>query len=143
MQPTSNRATVTIAGLLTLIILFAGSLGIAFHNGWLQIASNNPVVDKAVRTQAKSSQPATASVAPKREEAPPLVAQAAPLQEVTVYRQKLEEAYHALDEAYGQIRSLQAAQVQAGDGRKGDRAFMDDDDREHGRRERHRHSDDD
>ena len=38
MQRISNQAIVVIAGLVTVIFLFAGSAGVAFYNGWLQVA---------------------------------------------------------------------------------------------------------
>jgi hypothetical protein len=143
MQHVSNRATVAIAGLLTLIILFVASLGVAFHNGWLQVASSAAVGNSAAQTAPKALE-AAANTGPTRVQAEAQsVSQTAPLEEVTLYRQKLDDAYRALDEAYGQIRSLQAAQVQSEVRRGEDRDFRHDDDREDGAREHHRHDSDD
>ncbi len=38
MRGISNRAIVVITGLVTVIFLFAGSAGVAFYNGCLQVA---------------------------------------------------------------------------------------------------------
>jgi type V secretory pathway adhesin AidA len=65
--------------------------------------------------------------------------------EVGVYRQKLEEAYRALDDAYAQIRALQSPQAQLASARTDDDGFTehDGDDDRRGRRSDRRRSHDD
>ena len=64
--------------------------------------------------------------------------------EVVVYREKLEEAYRALDDAYAQIQSLQATPLQRASRSDGDRAFTEHDADDHRERaSRRRESDDD
>jgi hypothetical protein len=65
--------------------------------------------------------------------------------EVGVYRQKLDEAYRALDDAYAQIRALQSPQPQLVSARNDDDRFREhdgDDDRRRRRSDRRRSHDD-
>jgi len=118
MPSPQNRSVVIISGLLTLLVLGGATLAVAFRNGWVTVT------------------PASASAAAVPVAAPPVLA--ADQSEVAVYRGKLEEAYRALDEAYAQVRTLQAAQSPVAS-RGGD----DDDDDDHQRSARRRRSDDD
>ena len=123
MQGPSNRSVVVISGLLTLLVLGGSTMAVAFHNGWVHVASAAPRPDEAAPSAAPGAD--------------------ADQSEVAAYRGKLEEAYRALDDAYAQIRSLQTPQSQVASRGDGDRAFTEHDDDRHGRRPRHRESDDD
>jgi len=118
MPSPQNRSVVIISGLLTLLVLGGATLAVAFRNGWVTVT------------------PASADAAAAPIAAAPVLA--ADQSEVAVYRGKLEEAYRALDEAYAQVRTLQAAQSPVAS-RGGD----DDDDDDHQRSARRRRSDDD
>jgi hypothetical protein len=131
MPGPSNRSVVIISGLLTLLVLGGATLGVAFRNGWVQVASATPPADGATALAPPTG--AVPSAAP---------AAAADSGEVAVYRQKLEEAYRALDEAYAQVRSLQTAQSQVASRGGGERESGDDDDDRRERRPRRRESDD-
>jgi hypothetical protein len=65
--------------------------------------------------------------------------------EAGVYRQKLDEAYRALDDAYAQIRALQSPQPQLASARNDGDRFRehDGDDDRRGRRSDRRRSHDD
>ncbi|MEQ1756736.1 MAG: hypothetical protein ABL986_00325 [Vicinamibacterales bacterium] len=115
MQGSSNRSVVIISGLITLLVLGSATLAVAFRNGWVHVASAAPRPDVVTAL----AQPTDADVTQS---------------EVAAYRGQLEEAYRALDDAYAQVRSLQAAQSQLASGGDEDR---------HERRSRHRESDDD
>ena len=126
MQIPASRSVVIISGLLTLLVLGGGTLAVAFHNGWLQTVSDTPGRDIV----AASMQPSASM-------------QNGTQHEVGVYRQKLEEAYQTLDDAYAQIRSLQSAQSQLAAARDDDDRFTEHDGDDHrrqrrsGRRESH------
>ncbi len=135
MQLPARRSVVIISGLLTLLVLCGGTLAVAFHNGWLRTASDAPSRETVV-ANAQPRDAANDGVAPVplTQSSPAAPAQGGTQDEVGVYRQRLEEAYRALDDAYAQIHALQSPQPQlasAGDG--------DDDRRERrsGRRESH------
>ena len=145
MQHLSNRAIVIVSGLLTLIVLSTLSLGVALHNGWLQVA---PREAASTRTAAPpdpmpSEAGATAALAPGADArpSPQAVPRRSGLDGAAPSRLELDEAYRALEEAYAQIKALQAAQggSQAGPGTA--RAFAQRDEehegaeRRHGRRE--------
>lgn len=125
MPLSANRSVVIISGLLTLLVLAGGTLAVALHNGWLRPAA----ADVPSRgTLTASRQPRTPG---------------AIQDEAGVYRQKLEEAYRALDDAYGQIRALQSPQPQLASTRDDDEREHDGDDDRRGRRSDRRRSHDD
>ena len=142
----ASRSVVIISGLLTLLVLGGGTLAVGFHNGWLRTASDSPGRETAVA----SAQPTPTgrdrgAVARLTEASPASSTQGAIQDEVGVYRQKLEEAYRALDDAYAQIRSLQSPQPQLASARNEDGRFRehDGDDDGRGRRSDRRRSHDD
>jgi hypothetical protein len=124
MQGSSNRSVVIISGLVTLLVLGGATLAVGFRNGWVQVASAAPRPDVVTAL----AQPTDADVVQS---------------EVAAYRGQFEEAYRALDDAYAQVRSLQAAQSQLASRGDGDRAFAEHEDDRHERRSRDRESDDD
>jgi len=143
----ASRSVVLISGLLTLLVLGGGTLAVAFHNGWLRtasadvssretlIASTQPTPDGNDReAAARLTEPSSRSST-----------QGATQDEVGVYRQKLEEAYRALDDAYAQIRALQSPQPQLASARNDDDRFTEHDgnDDRRGRRFDRRRSHDD
>jgi hypothetical protein len=142
----ASRSVVIISGLLTLLVLGGGTLAVGFHNGWLRTASDSPNHEPA----ATSAQPTPTgndrdAVARLAEASPAPSTQAAIQDEVGVYRQKLDEAYRALDDAYAQIRSLQSAQPQLASARNDDERLSEhdgDDDRRERRSDRRRSHDD-
>ena len=143
MQVSANRSIAVISGLLTLLVLGGGMLGVAFHNGWLRYASDAPNRDPVSAGAAPTS--TIDGVVPQ-----PIVrsssttAMQAGADDVDVYRQKLDEAYRALDDAYSQIRSLQAAQPRLAASRDNDEGFVErDGDGRHERRSHRRDSDHD
>jgi hypothetical protein len=142
----ASRSVVIISGLLTLLVLGGGTLAVGFHNGWLHTASDSPRHEAA----AASTQPTPIgndrdAVARLTEPSPAPSAQGAIQDEAGVYRQKLEEAYRALDDAYAQIRSLQSPQPELTSARNEDEEFRehDGDDDRRGRRSDRRRSHDD
>jgi hypothetical protein len=144
MQVSTSRSVVIISGLLTLLVLSGGALALAFHNGWLRTASGGMAAD-AVSADSQASNVRHESTAPAADESSPVVpTQAAAQHEADVYRQKLEEAYQALEDAYAQIRALQAPPISLASGDGSDERITshhrDDDRRE--RRSRRRDSDD-
>jgi hypothetical protein len=142
MQDASNRFVVIISALLTLLVLGGATLAVGFRNGWLHVATD-PQSRGAVTALAQLTDAERSRTLPTAGEANPSPApNAGPDQsEVVIYREKLDEAYRALDDAYAQIRSLQTAQSQLASRDDGDRRFTDDDHRERG--SRRRESDDD
>ena len=140
----ASRSVVIISGLLTLLVLGGGTLAVGFHNGWLRTASDSP----SRETAAASAQPTVTgndrdAVARLTERSPAPSTQGAIQDEVGVYRQKLEEAYRALDDAYAQIRALQSPQPQLASARNDDESEHDGDDDRRGRRSDRRRSHDD
>ena len=141
----ASRTVVIISGLLTLLVLGGATLAVGFHNGWLRTASDSPGHEPA----AASAQPTPIgndreAVARLIEPSPAPSAQGAIQDEAGVYRQKLEEAYRALDDAYAQIRSLQSP-PQLASARNEDQRFREhdgDDDRRERRSDRRRSHDD-
>jgi len=144
MQGPSNRSVVIISGLLTLLVLGGATLAVAFRNGWVQVASAAPSPDTVTALAQPADADRSRTVPPPRE-ADRSAAPGADVDqsEAAVYRGKLEDAYRALDDAYAQVRSLQAAQSQLASRGDEDRAFTEHDDDHHERRARHRESDDD
>ncbi len=144
MQDPSNRFVVIISALLTLLVLGGATLAVGFRNGWLHVATDAPSRDAVTaRTQLTGAERGgTLPTAPEANPSPALEAGAAQ-GEVVVYREKLEEAYRALDDAYAQIRSLQTAQSQLASRGDGDRRFTEHDDDHRERGSRRRESDDD
>jgi hypothetical protein len=147
MQLPASRSVVIISGLLTLLVLGGGTLAVALHNGWLRTAAADV---PSRETLTASTQPAPdgndrAAAARRTEPSPPPSTQGATQDEVGVYRQKLEEAYRALDDAYLQIRALQSPQPQLASARNDDDRFTehDGDDDGRGRRSDRRRSHDD
>jgi hypothetical protein len=141
-----RRSVVIISGLLTLLVLGGGTLAVGFHNGWLRTApadvpSREAVTASAQPTTTPNGQAGTRLAEPS----PPPSTQGATQDEVGVYRQKLEEAYRALDDAYLQIRALQSPQPQLASARNDDDRFTehDGDDDGRGRRSDRRRSHDD
>jgi hypothetical protein len=142
----ARRSVVIVSGLLTLLVLAGGTLAVGFHNGWLRTASDSP----SRETAAASAQPTPTgndrdAVARLTEQSPAFSTQGAIQDEVGVYRQKLEEAYRALDDAYAQIRALQSPQPQLASARNDDERFREhdrDDDRRGRRSDRRRPHDD-
>ncbi len=140
MPGPSNRSVVIISGLLTLLVLGAATLAVAFRNGWVHVASAAPRPDAVTALAQPTATDRSRTVTPSREADPSADADQS---EIAVYRGKLEEAYRALDDAYAQVRSLQAAQSQLASRGDGNRAFTEHDDDRHERGSRHRESDDD
>ena len=140
----ASRSVVIISGLLTLLVLGGGTLAVGFHNGWLRTASDSP----SRETAAASAQPTVTgndrdAVARLTERSPAASTQGATQDEVGVYRQKLQEANGALDDAYAQIRALQSPQPQLASARNDDEREHDGDDDRRGRRSDRRRSHDD
>jgi hypothetical protein len=141
----ASRSVVIISGLLTLLVLGGGTLAVGFHNGWLRTASDSPGHETAAaRAQPTPTGNDRDAVARLAEPSPAPSTQGAIQDEVSVYRQKLEEAYRALDDAYAQIRSLQSP-PQLASARDEDERFREhdgDDDRRERRSDRRRSHDD-
>ena len=128
MPVSRNRSVVIISGLLTLLVLSGGTLALAFHNGWLR-AGSSAATSAAVSADSHTTGASNDSAASTGDSTP------APNQdEASVYRQKLEEAYRALDDAYAQIRVLQAPQVRLASDDSNERGTGHE--RDEGRRER-------
>ncbi|HET7696635.1 MAG TPA: hypothetical protein VFK57_13055 [Vicinamibacterales bacterium] len=130
MQLPPSRSVVIISGLLTLLVLGGVTLAVGFRNGWLRTGA-----DAASREMAAASAPLQ----------PAQPSPAAPVpDETAVYRQRLEDAYRALDEAYAQIRTLQSPPRQLASVRGGDGGYTghDEDDDRRERRPRRRESHD-
>jgi hypothetical protein len=143
----ASRSVVIISGLLTLLVLSGGTLAVALHNGWLRTAAADV---PSRETLTASTQPAPIgndrdAAARLTEPSPGPPTPSAMQDEVAVYRQKLEEAYRALDDAYAQIRGLQSPQPQLASARNDDDRFRehDGDDDRRGRRSDRRRSHDD
>ena len=138
MQGASNRSVIIIAGLLTLLLLVGATFALGLRNGWVQLASDAPTAG-ALITPVQPDAAEGTLVAASAPSAPSRIVASPSEGEAVHYRQKLEEAYRALDEAYAQIRSLQTAQPQLAS-----RGNDDDDDDDHGdRRSRRRKFEDD
>lgn len=144
MQSSSNRSVVIISGLLTLLVLGGAMLTLAFRNGWLQAAPTEPgagaVTSLAQAPDADAGR--TAGAAPGVAPVSPSTT-GADQGEVAIYRGELEDAYRALDEAYAQVRALQAAQSQTGARGEREHESAEHHDERHGRPSRHRDADDD
>jgi|RhiMethySRZTD1v2_1073278.scaffolds.fasta_scaffold04729_11 hypothetical protein len=143
----ASRSVVLISGLLTLLVLGGGTLAVAFHTGWLRTASADVPSREAVTASAQSTPTPNGQAAAARLTEPslPPSTQGATQDEIGVYRQKLEEAYRALDDAYAQIRVLQSPQPQLASVRNDDDRFTNhdgDDDRRGRRSDRGRSHDD-
>jgi hypothetical protein len=140
----ASRSVVIISGLLTLLVIGSGTLAVGFRNGWLRITSESPSGESAASTQPTptgSDRDAVGRLTPS----PAPSTQGTIQDEAGVYRQKLDEAYRALDDAYAQIRALQSPQPQLAWARNDDDRFREhdgDNDRRGGRSDR-RHSHDD
>lgn len=146
MPLSARQSVVIISGLLTLLVVGGGTLAVGFHNGWLRTASDSPGREAA----AASAEPASTrddpdAVVRLAEASPARAAQETIQDEAGVYRQKLDEAYRALDDAYAQIRVLQSRQPQRASARNDDERFRahDDDDHRRERRSDRRRSHDD
>ena len=143
----ASRSVVIISGLLTLLVLGGGTLAVVLHNGWLRtaaadVSSRESLTASAQPTATGNDRDAAARLT---EPSPPPSTQGAIQDEVGVYRQKLEEAYRALDDAYAQIRALQSPQPQLASARNDDDRFTEhdgDDDRRARRSDRRRSHDD-
>lgn len=147
MSLPTSRSVVIISGLLTLLVLGGGTLAVALHNGWLRTAAAD-VQSRETLTASTRATPTgndRAAVARLTEPSPAPPTQGAIQDEVGVYRQKLEEAYRALDDAYAQVRALQSPQPQLASARNDDDRFRehDGDDDRRGRRSDRRRSHDD
>ncbi len=143
MHSSSNRSILIISGLLTLLVLSGGALALGFHNGWLRSGSG-AATPEAIGAESQPNDARTDGAAPLGTN-PSAVGstQTATQDEVGVYRQKLEEAYRALDDAYTQIRALQSPQSQLASARNDDEREHDGDDDRRGRRSDRRRSHDD
>lgn len=143
----ASRSVVIISGLLTLLVLSGGTLAVSLHNGWLrpaaaEVPSRETLTASAQPTPTGNDRDA-AVLLTEPSPAPP--SQSAIQGEVDVYRQKLEEAYRALDDAYAQIRALQSPQPQLASVRDDDDRFREHDgnaDRRGHRSDRRRSHDD-
>jgi hypothetical protein len=138
VQGASNRPVIVISGLLTLLFLVGATLAIGLRNGWVQLASDAPAADAVITRVQPDAAEATLVAASAPGTQSPIAANTSE-GEAVLYRQKLDEAYRALDEAYAQIRSLQTSQSQLAS--RGADADDDDDQRE--RRPRRRKSEHD
>jgi zona occludens toxin (predicted ATPase) len=140
MQVSTSRSVVIISGLLTLLVLSGGALALAFHNGWLRTGSSGPAAD-AVSADSQASNvrhDSVGSTAAASAAVDP--AQTTTQDEAAVYRQKLDEAYRALDDAYAQIRVLQTPQISLASADGSDERITNhdrDDDRREQRSRRH------
>jgi hypothetical protein len=146
MQVPASRSIVIISGLLTLLVLASVTLAVAFHSGWLRTASDTPGRETAAAsTQPRPTGGDEQTAAPLDRSSPSARTAVATQDEVGVYRQKLDEAYRALDDAYAQIRALQSPQPQLASARNDDDRFRehDGDDDRRGRRSERRRSHDD
>jgi hypothetical protein len=137
VQGASNRSVIIISGLLTLLLLIGATFALGLRNGWVQLASDAPTAG-AVITRVQPHAAESTLVASSAPSAPPHIAASPHEGEAVIYRQKLDEAYRALDDAYAQIRLLQASQPQLAS--RGDDDDDDDDHRD--RRSRRRKSED-
>lgn len=144
MHSFSNRSILIISGLLTLLVLSGGALALGFHNGWLRSGSG-AATPEAIGADSQPSDARNDGAAPIGAK-PSAVGstQTTSQDEAAVYRQKLDEAYRALDDAYAQNRELQAPQVRLASSDDSDERDTghdgNDDDRE--RRSRRHDSDD-
>ena len=143
MHNSSNRSILIISGLLTLLVLSGGALALGFHNDWLRSGSGaaSPEAIGADSQPDDARTDGAASIGTNRSAVGST--QTAPQDEVGVYRQKLQEAYGALDDAYAQIRALQSPQPQLASARNDDEREHDGDDDRRGRRSDRRRSHDD
>jgi len=146
MHVPANRSVVLISGLLTLLVLGGGTLAVGLHNGWLRTASPDVSSRETVTASTQPTPTANDQGAAARltEPSPAALTQGAIPNEAAAYRQKLEEAYQALDDAYAQIRALQSPQPQPASARDDDDRFTrhDGDDDRHERRSARRESHD-
>ena len=145
MPLTASRSVVIISGLLTLLVLGSGTLAVGFRNGWLRTASEPPSRETAASAQPTPTGSDRDAVARLTEPLPAPSTQGASQDEAGVYRQKLDEAYRALDDAYAQIRALQSPPPQLASARHDEDTFRehDGDDDRRGRRSDRRRSHDD
>jgi hypothetical protein len=143
----ASRSVVIISGLLTLLVLGGGTLAVALHNGWLRTAAADVQSRETVTASAQPTPTGNDRDAAVRltERSAAASTQGSIQDEAGVYRQKLEEAYRALDDAYAQIRALQSPQTQLASVRNDDDRFTehDGDDDRRGRRSDRRRSHDD
>ena len=144
MDRSANRSILIIACLLTLLVLSGGGLALGFHNGWLRtgsgVATPEAIGAHSQRNDARNGSAGPIGARPSAVVSAPTVTQ----DEAAVYRQKLDEAYRALDDAYAQIRVLQAPQVRLAsiDDRDAGGTGHDGDDDRRERRSRRHDSDD-
>src|SRR4026208_1687222 len=98
MHSSSNRSILIISGLLTLLVLSGGALALAFHNDWLRSGSGaaSPEAIGADSPPGGGRTDGAASIGTNRSAVGST--QTATQDEVGVYRQKLQEAYGALDD---------------------------------------------
>jgi len=143
MHSSSNRSILIISGLLTLLVLSGGALALGFHNDWLRSGSGaaSPEAIGADSQPDDARTDGAASIGTNRSAVGST--QTATQDEVGVYRQKLQEAYRALDDAYAPIRALQSPQPQLASARNDDEREHDGDDDRRGRRSDRRRSHDD
>lgn len=112
MKQQLNRKAIVLSGFITAFILTLGVGGYLLWQGW------------GTTTAAAGTDTLTSPVL-QMQQAQPTADDAS----VAVYQAQIEEAYRALEEAYVQIETLQAAQAQPqGQGRVYDH---DDDEHEH------------
>lgn len=139
MHVPANRSIVVISSLLTLLILGGTTRAVGFHKGWLPNASRAAASD-ALTVRTPTTERGGITPAPVTEVSTVPAANGA-ADDVAAYQQKLDEAYRALEDAYAQIRVLQAPQSQVASlSDRGTRYA--DDDRHDGRRQRRVHEDD-
>lgn len=143
MQSPSNRSVVIISGLLTLMVLAGATAAVGVRNGWLRAAPEPPAATLNALTTQQNTDQSRGVPGPREAILTTEVGADGDQGEVAAYRAQLEEASRALDEAYAQIRTLQAAQApsRAGRGRDDDSGEREGERR--GRRAHHREADDD
>ena len=108
MKKQANRKAILISAVLTVMLLtFVGGTAFAAKQIFAQ-PQQAPAADIAQQTipaaPAQETGLQTANAAPADTSNDPIIA---------AYQAQLEQAYQALDEAYAQIDTLQAAQAQA------------------------------
>jgi hypothetical protein len=143
MHGSSNRSILIISGLLTLLVLSGGALALGFHNGWLRSGSG-AATPEAIGADSQPSDARNDGAAPIGAK-PSAVGstQTTSQDEAAVYRQKLDDAYRALDDAYAQIRVLQAPQVRLASSDDSDERDIGHDGHDDGRERRSRRHDSD
>lgn len=143
MQSPSNRSVVIISGLLTLMVLAGATAAVGVRNGWLRTEPEPPAATLNALTTQQNTDQSRAVPGPREAILTTEVGPDGDQGEVAAYRARLEEAYRALDEAYAQVRALQAAQAPSRAGHERDDDSGEREGGRRGRRAHHREADDD